>query len=90
MKIIVINPKAGNATNPATKGKIVPLKRLPTKTASGIDIRLDVAEVMAAPIPAICPKGSMQRAMRFPNKRPVQKNMAAKIVTKTTKGGVPS
>ena len=48
----------------------------------GTAIRVEIKPVMAAAIPAIWPMGSMAKARRFPNKKPMAKNCKAKKPTK--------
>ena len=50
-------------------------------------IIVDINPVMAAPIPAIWPIGSIAMALRFPNKKPRVKNCMAKKVINIHKLG---
>ena len=46
--------------------------------AIGTAITVEINPFIAAPIPAICPKGCMAKARKFPNKKPTAKNCKAK------------
>ena len=41
--------------------------------AIGTAITVDTNPLIAAPIPAICPRGCIAKARRFPNKKPIEK-----------------
>ena len=48
--------------------------KLPTNAAMGMDNKVEIKPVIAAPIPAICPIGSMAMERKFPHIKPKQKN----------------
>ena len=55
-------------------GKAEWITRFPIQALMGTDIAVARNPVIAAPIPAICPKGSMAMDRRFPKRNPTAKN----------------
>ena len=63
---------------PTKRGRVdVAIKR-PIKVLIGTAIIVDIKPVIAAAIPAICPTGSMARALIFPKRKPIKKNCKPK------------
>jgi len=63
---------------PTNRGRVdVAIKR-PIKVLIGTAIIVDIKPVIAAAIPAICPTGSMARALIFPKRKPIKKNCKPK------------
>ena len=71
-----------NPTKPIAIGVIVVSIKLPTSTAEGTDMILLNEPMIAAPSPAVSPRGCIAMELRLPNKMPIQKNAANKILTK--------
>ena len=65
--------KALQTKNPKKRGKAVPKTNLPIKVLIGTAIIVEINPVIAAPIPAICPIGCIARALKFPNRKPIEK-----------------
>ena len=61
----------------------------PINALIGTPIIVAMNPVIAAPIPAICPTGSIARALKFPNKKPTAKNCKAKKISATGNEGLP-
>ena len=55
-------------------GSAVNVTNFPITILMGTAISVEIKPVIAAPIPAICPTGSIAIALKFPNKNPKQKN----------------
>ena len=53
---------------------------------NGIDSNVEREPTMAAPIPAICPRGSMAKEFMLPNKIPMQKKVNMRYAIKNHKG----
>ena len=68
--------------NPINKGNAVLEVNLPINVLIGTAIIVDINPVIAAPIPAICPTGSIAKALKFPNKKPIAKNCKPKKVSR--------
>ena len=66
---------------PIKRGKTEVLTKSPIKLAIGTAKTVEINPLIAAPIPAICPSGSMAKALKFPNKKPTEKNCSAKKLT---------
>ena len=73
---------------PINKGSVVSNTKRPIYVLIGTAIRVAINPVIAAPIPAICPIGSMASALKFPNKKPMAKNCAAKNNNNHTMSGL--
>ena len=72
-----------------TSGKTVPLNCCPMSAPSGTEIKDDIDPTTDAPTPAICPKGSIARATKFPYKIPKQKKAGIIKAINKNKGGMP-
>ena len=67
-----------HARNPINTGKTESTTKLPINALIGTAIKVARHPVKAAPIPAMCPKGCMARARKFPKIKPTAKNSSAK------------
>ena len=56
---------------PNTKGKTFPLKALAIAIPKGIEIKEERDPITAAPTPAMCPRGSIAKALRFPKRKAI-------------------
>ena len=63
-----------SAAKPDTKGRTVPSKLCPIHVPSETEIKVVRNPITAAAEPAICPIGSMAKALKLPNGMPMQKN----------------
>ena len=70
-------------------GRTLSITNCPIKALMATPIIVAIKPVMAAPIPAICPTGSMARERRFPKRKPTAKNCNAKKVSRIPNGGFP-
>ena len=77
------NPMIPQKKKPINKGRAVVSIKLPTKVAIGTAIMVETNPLIAAPIPAMCPIGSIAKARVFPNKKPIAKNCNQKKVNNT-------
>ena len=73
--------------NPIKIGSAVNVTNFPITILMGTAISVEIKPVIAAPIPAICPTGSIAIALKFPNKNPKQKNWSEKNNRITLIGG---
>ena len=65
------------------------LIKLPTNTAVSTEVILLIEPIIAAPKPAIAPKGCIAIALMLPNKMPMQKNAQNSKETNCHIGGTP-
>lgn len=63
---------------PKTNGLTVPSYCIPIYVPNGTEMKVETEPTIAAPIPAICPKGSMAIELRFPNNTPTKKTVEHK------------
>ncbi len=68
-------------------GSVVSSIKRPINVLMGTAISVEIRPVIAAPIPAMWPTGSIASALRFPNIKPIQKNCIAKNPISTYTGG---
>ena len=73
--------------NPINNGRAVAVTNFPIKVLIGTAIMVDKKPVIAAPMPAIWPIGSIAKALKFPNKNPIAKNCNPKKASKTPMAG---
>ena len=73
-----ITAKIPKTEKPINSGNTDVLTKLPIKCAIGTANTVERKPLIAAPTPAICPKGCIANARKFPNKNPTAKNCAAK------------
>ena len=74
--------------NPMKIGSTVSLTNFPITILIGTAISVEIKPVIAAPIPAIWPTGSIAIALKFPNKNPKQKNWSEKNDRIIIRGGL--
>ena len=74
---------------PTNIGSAVSFTYLPIRVLIGTDIKVEINPVIAAPIPAICPIGSMAKALRFPKRNPIAKNCNPKNSNRISMEGFP-
>lgn len=67
----------------------VPSKNCPAIAAITTEPKVARALTTLAPVPAICPRGSIAKAVRFPKVRPAWKNMPKIQKTKMAKPTFP-
>ena len=80
-----INPQT---VNPINTVSAVLVTNRPTSVPIGTESMVAINPVMAAPMPAMCPMGSIAIERRFPNKNPMAKNCTAKNPIKTSTLGL--
>ena len=68
--------------NPIKRGKAVFVTDFPINVLIGTAIMVEINPVIAEATPAICPTGSMARALKFPNRKPIAKNCNPKNVNR--------
>ena len=68
---------------PIKMGRARSAMNFPIKILIGTALSVDINPVIAAPIPAIWPMGSMAIALKFPNKKPMEKNCIPKKANST-------
>ena len=56
-------------------GSGVPLKASPTGTAINTEMTVETDPAIDAAMPAMCPIGSIARALRFPSEKPSMKKI---------------
>lgn len=61
----------------------------PINVLIGTAIIVEINPVIAAPIPAICPIGCIAKALKFPNRNPIEKNCKKKNVNTIKISGFP-
>jgi len=81
------NDKPPQIENPINIGKAVVLIKLPIKILIGTENTVATKPVIAAPIPAICPIGSIIKARAFPKINPNIKNCIPKNKISISTGG---
>jgi hypothetical protein len=86
-KKIEIPVSAPKIRNPTIKGSTVPSYCIPMKVPKGTEIKVDTEPTIAAPIPAICPRGSIAIAFRFPKSIPIKKTVDNKYAIKIVREG---
>ena len=72
---------------PINRGSAVSETKRPMKMLMGTAISVEINPVIAAATPAICPTGSMAKALKFPKRNPIAKNCKAKKARSTTTEG---
>ena len=73
-KRIIITESKPKKVKPINKGKADVFTKLPIKLAIGTATTVETKPLIAAPIPAICPKGSIAKLRKLPNRNPTAKN----------------